>query len=103
MKKYAVIGTGLMGRVIVEGTKDGRPKKHIFELIDYFDSDKNHTAMARTTGFTATCTARMIVQGKLQEKGVRFPEQIFIGSRYEKMIDALAERGVRVTHEEAWS
>jgi lysine 6-dehydrogenase len=87
-------------RVIVEGTKDGRPRKHTFELIDEFDADRNHTAMARTTGFTATCTARMIAQGELPEKGVLFPEQIFTGARFGKIIDALAERGVRVTHEE---
>jgi lysine 6-dehydrogenase len=96
-------GDILAMRVIVEGLKNGRPKMHTFELIDYFDSDKNHTAMARTTGFTATCTARMIAHGEIPEKGVLFPEQIFIGSRFDKMIGALAERGVHVTHEEAWS
>lgn len=96
-------GDILVMQVIVEGTKDGRSRRHVFELMDYFDPDKNHTAMARTTGFTATCAARMIAHGELPEKGVLFPEQIFIGSRFNRMIDALAERGVHVTHEEAWS
>lgn len=94
-------GDILVMRVIVEGTKDGRPRKHVFELMDYFDLDKKHTAMGRTTGFTATCTARMIAHGELPEKGVLFPEQIFVGSRFARIIGALAERGVHVTHTEA--
>jgi lysine 6-dehydrogenase len=94
-------GDILVMRVIVEGTKGGRARRHVFELVDYFDSEKNHTAMGRTTGFTATCTARMIAHGELPEKGVLFPEQIFIGRHFNRIIDALAERGVHVTHEEA--
>jgi lysine 6-dehydrogenase len=94
-------GDILVMRVIVEGTKDGRPRKHVFELIDYFDPAKKHTAMGRTTGFTATCTARMIAHGEIPEKGVLFPEQIFIGSRFKKIVEALAERGVHVKHTEA--
>jgi lysine 6-dehydrogenase len=92
-------GDILVMRIVVEGMKEGRSQKHVFELIDHFDPKKEHTAMARTTGFTATCTARMITSDELTEKGVLFPEQIFIGSRFDVMINALAERGVHVTHE----
>ncbi len=91
-------GDLLVMRVIVEGTKNGREVKHIFELIDAFDEDKRHTAMGRTTGYTATIAARMIANGELDDKGVVFPEQLFIGSRYETMVDRLDEREVRVTH-----
>ena len=91
-------GDILAMRVIVDGMKEGNPKRHIFELIDTYDPGKNHTAMARTTGFPATITARMIANNKLTEKGVRFPEQIFVGSRFEHMVEALAEKGVLVTH-----
>jgi lysine 6-dehydrogenase len=93
-------GDLLVMRVIVEGKRNGREAKHIFELIDAFDEVKRHTAMGRTTGYTATIAARMIAKGEIDDRGVVFPEQLFIGSRYETMVDRLAERGVRVTHRE---
>ena len=91
-------GDILAMRVIVEGVKDKSPCRHNFELVDTYDPRRNHTAMARTTGFPATITARMIANNQLTEKGVLFPEQIFVGSRFEPMVEALAEKGVRVTH-----
>jgi lysine 6-dehydrogenase len=94
-------GDILAMRVVVEGVKGGRPKKHTFELIDFYDAEKKHTAMARTTGFTAACAARLITSGDIPDKGVLFPEQIFIGPRYDRITGALAERGVEVKHTES--
>ena len=91
-------GDILAMRVIVDGVKDNNPCRHTFELVDTYDPRKNHTAMARTTGFPAAITARMLANNKLAEKGVLFPEQIFVGSRFEGMVEALAEKGVLVTH-----
>jgi lysine 6-dehydrogenase len=91
-------GDILAMRVIVDGMKDGNPRRHTFELVDTYDPVKNHTAMARTTGFPATITARMIANEELREKGVFFPEQIFVGPRFESMLTALKEKGVLVTH-----
>lgn len=88
-------------RVLVSGIGNGEERTHAFELIDFFDSDKGHTAMARTTGYTAAIAARMIAHGEIEEKGVLFPEQIFVGARFERILEALAERGVRVTHAES--
>ncbi len=93
-------GDLLVMRVIVEGMQKGRKTRHVFELLDAFDMEKHHTAMGRTTGYTATVAARMIANGELGELGVVFPEQLFIGSRYQTMVDRLTERGVRVTHRE---
>jgi lysine 6-dehydrogenase len=93
-------GDLLVMRVMVEGTKSGREVRHTFELIDAYDVEKHHTAMGRTTGYTATIAARMIANGELDDKGVVFPELLFIGSRYQTMVDRLAERGVRVIHRE---
>lgn len=94
-------GDVLVMRVIVEGARNGASRKHTFELVDYFDPKTRYTAMARTTGFTATCTARMTARGEIPERGVLFPEQIFLGLRFEKMLAALAEKGVKVSHSES--
>ena len=85
-------------RVMVEGRADGQPTTHTFELIDGYDSSRGHTAMGRTTCFTAAIAARQIASGSISEVGVRFPEQIFIGDRFDSMVAALRDRGVRVAH-----
>lgn len=56
--------------------------------------------MARTTGFTAAAAARMIGAGRIREVGVRFPEQVFVGSLGDELLPALADRGLTITHSE---
>ncbi|MCP4708259.1 MAG: L-lysine dehydrogenase [Planctomycetes bacterium] len=93
-------GDILVMRVLVDGVKDGKHQQHVFELIDYFDSQTGYTAMARTTSFPATCAARMIAAGELTETGVWFPEQVFLGDRFEKLVIELSGRNVTLSHEE---
>ena len=91
-------GDILVMRVVVEGTKAGVQKRHVFELIDYFDPVTGDTAMARTTGFSATCAARMIASGAVRERGVFFPEQLFAGEHYAAFITELSKKGVSIAH-----
>ena len=91
-------GDILVMRVIVEGLKAGKKQQHIFELIDYFDPATQYTAMARTTGFPAAVAARMIAHDRLTKKGVRFPEQLFVGDHFSELMGELAAKGVTVTH-----
>ncbi len=93
-------GDILVMRVVVEGHSAGRSVAHEFELIDYFDADKGHTAMARTTGFTAACAARRIAAGVIEGAGVRFPEEIFLGEQFDAIVAELGTKGVRVEHRE---
>jgi lysine 6-dehydrogenase len=91
-------GDILVMRVIVEGRADSKPVVHTYELIDYFDPSTHHTAMARTTGYPAAYAARLIAQGDLDKKGVVFPEQLFIGDRFEALTAALAKKGITISH-----
>ena len=93
-------GDILAMRVVVEGRSGGRSVAHEFELIDYFDAEKSHTAMARTTGFTAACAARRIASGVIEGAGVRFPEEIFLGEQFDSIVAELGSKGVRVEHRE---
>jgi lysine 6-dehydrogenase len=93
-------GDVLAMRILVTGIRVGQSKTHTFQLIDYFDPETRYTAMARTTGFAAACTARMIAGNEILEKGVLFPEQIFVGPRFDEMVSALARKGVSVIHVE---
>lgn len=64
-------------QVIVEGIKDGKKLRYIYNLYDEYDHKTKIHSMARTTGYTATAAVRMISQGLYDQKGVSAPE--FIG------------------------
>jgi lysine 6-dehydrogenase len=85
-------------RVVVSGKKSGESTTHVFEMVDYFDEEKNYTSMAKTTAFPASIAAQMIVSGEITRRGVVFPEELFIGELYELFIDALKSRGVLLSH-----
>ena len=50
-------------QIIVDGEKDGRRLRYTYDLLDRFDHDLGITSMARTTGYTATMTARAVADG----------------------------------------
>jgi len=81
-------------RVVVEGRKGNGKYRYTFELFDRSDAAGVHS-MARTTGYTATVTARMIAEGRFKRVGISPPE--FIGSRHDcvkYLFDGLKKRGV---------
>lgn len=63
-------------RVILKGIEKGVKKEIVYDLYDEFDSKEKLSSMARTTGFTATATAEMILAGKFNDKGVFPPELV---------------------------
>ena len=82
-------------KVIVEGIKDGKKKKYIYNLLDVYDPETKVHSMARTTGYTATMALRMIAEGLYKHIGVSAPE--LIGKQpecVEFMLNGLKERGV---------
>ena len=85
-------------RVVVEGELDGVPTRLKWDLLDRLDPVTGFTSMSRTTGFTCTVVARMMMDGILKTPGVFAPEMI---ATEEGVLDAilagLAERGVHYT------
>ncbi|HEX6790446.1 MAG TPA: saccharopine dehydrogenase C-terminal domain-containing protein [Candidatus Krumholzibacteria bacterium] len=83
-------------KVTVRGTRAGETVTHQFDLLDYYDREKNVISMARTTGYTATSAARMIRAGLYDVPGVSAPE--FIGREprcVEFLLKELEARGIR--------
>lgn len=82
-------------QIIVEGEKDGKKLRYVYDLYDEYDPETCTHSMARTTGYTATTALRMLATGLYKEKGVSAPE--FIG-RNKKCVDfmlkGLSHRGV---------
>jgi len=85
-------------RVKVEGLKDGRPRRHVFDLLDRYDPATRTSAMARTTGYTCTAAVRLVASGRYQRRGISPPE--FVGREpgcWDFVRAELARRGVRFT------
>ena len=82
-------------QVMVEGKKDGKKVRYIWDLYDKYDPASCVHSMARTTGYSATVALRMIADGIYTRKGITVPE--FIGRQPEcvhYLLAGLKERGV---------
>ncbi len=82
-------------RIILRGTEKGNRQEIIYDLYDEFDPTEKISSMARTTGFTATGTADMILNNIFTEKGV-FPPEL-VGKRpecFEYILHYLKERNI---------
>ncbi len=91
-------GDLLVMRVIVDGLTEDKSRKHIFDLIDYYDRTTGFTAMARTTTFPATTAARLIASGRIKAKGVVFPENALCGDMFDTYIEDLNAIGIKISH-----
>jgi len=83
-------------RVIVRGREAEVRKEITYELYDEYDASEKISSMARTTGFTATGTAEMVLNKVFTEKGV-FPPEL-VGSKpgcFRFIMNYLEERNVR--------
>ena len=86
-------------RIKVSGKKDGGSVTHVFEMVDYFDTERQYTSMGKTTSFPASIGAQMIMSGQIKQRGVVFPENVFGGDLYDPFMEELAARGVSVSHD----
>ncbi len=83
-------------RIKISGKKDGHPTSVVYEMYDEYDHKQKLSSMARTTGFTATANAELILQNKFSGKGV-FPLEL-VGMDedcFRFVMDYLADRGVK--------
>lgn len=91
-------------RVTVRGTDkaSGAPREAIWQLLDRGDAATGTSSMARTTGYTCTAVAELILAGAFTTPGVHPPERL---GAADGVLDAvlahLAQRSVVVTHEGA--
>ena len=80
-------------RVFAEGTKNGKPKKIGWELVDYYDEKNGISAMERSTGYSLSITGQMQARGELGKAGVFTPDEAMPAEKY---IAELAKRGVMI-------
>lgn len=84
-------------RITIKGIDDkGQQQTIIYHLHDNYNHATNTSSMARTTGYTATAAAHLILNGVFRNKGVFPPELV---GKYENcfhtIMQYLNERGVQ--------
>jgi len=84
-------------RVVVTGTKGGKPNAVTYELLDFYDAERGVTAMMRTTGYSLAAMARLQVEGVIKP-GARPPYECVPVDAY---VRTLGERGIRIEKRES--
>ena len=76
--------------------KYGKKLTETFDLIDYFDEQKNITSMARTTGYTCAAVANVLLSGVFSRTGVFTLEKFGAEpSLVENILGYLSERNIQ--------
>ncbi len=76
---------------------DGELRKKIYSTMTHIGKDSYNTAMAATVGLPVAITARLILEGKINLKGVHLP---VIPEVYEPVLKELEQLGIRFVEEE---
>ena len=87
--------------IVVRGQAGGRTAEVIYRLFDRTDERTGTSSMARTTGYTCTAVARLVLEGGFRRKGICPPE--FVGADegcFMRVLADLRARGVALTREE---
>ena len=82
-------------RVTIKGNEDGKEKKYSYHLYDKFERNSGTSSMARTTGYTCTAVARLILENQFTRKGICPPE--YLGAEegcFERIMKHLEERHI---------
>ena len=88
-------------RIVIEGTEKGIPKKYTYNLLDRYDKNTETISMARTTGYTCTAAANLLLDGGFSEYGVNPPEYLGTGEgNLAYILRYLEERGVKYLADE---
>ncbi|REJ81711.1 MAG: saccharopine dehydrogenase [Bacteroidetes bacterium] len=63
-------------RVTIKGEEKGKSKKYVYDLLDRYDKASQTSSMARTTGYTCTAAARLVLNNTYTKKGISPPEYL---------------------------
>ena len=83
-------------RIRISGNEKGVLKSYEYNLLDSTDRKSNILSMARTTGYTCTAAANLVIDGKFSRKGICPPE--YLGEAEENFRFVLAYLQSRGVH-----
>ena len=82
-------------RVLIEGKENDKDKKYSYSLFDRFERNSGTSSMARTTGYTCTAVARLVLENQFTRKGICPPE--YLGAAegcFERIIKHFEKRNI---------
>jgi saccharopine dehydrogenase-like NADP-dependent oxidoreductase len=82
-------------KIIIKGIEKGKKRKYIYDLYDRYDKGSDILSMARTTGYTCTAAADLILSSGFESPGIIPPE--FLGydeKNFHHIMEYLRERNV---------
>lgn len=83
-------------RVTIEGIENGQRKEYVYELFDRFDPKTKTSSMARTTGYTCTAVATLVLEGIFSQKGIVPPEYLGADERcFQAVMEYQREKNIR--------
>ena len=77
-------------RIVITGIENGKEVRYQYNLLDRFQNDV--ISMARTTGFTCTAVANLVLNGDYNRVGISPPE--YLGEHFSFVKNYLEDRGV---------
>ncbi|MGQ9490789.1 MAG: saccharopine dehydrogenase family protein [Anaerolineae bacterium] len=81
--------------ITISGQAAGQPREVRYSLFDRTDPHTGTSSMARTTGYTCTAIARLVLEGRFTRRGICPPE--FVAAEagcFARVVADLAARGV---------
>ncbi len=82
-------------RVVVDGLRGGKHERYTWDLCDRYDPTTDTRSMSRTTGFTASIMARLLLDRRFVRPGVHPPEiPALVPGLLDAMLRELGARGV---------
>jgi lysine 6-dehydrogenase len=91
------VGDLLAMMIEVFGEEKGEKRAHRYHLLEYPDPETGISAMARTTAYTASIVAGILMEGRIKAKGVIPIETLSINHDFVKEVfNELKKRGIVV-------
>lgn len=87
-------------RVEVSGLKARQQTKYTWEMVDFYDHERNITSMAKTTALPAMLLANWIAMEKIKEVGIVPIEKVIIGDRFSPFLEELKDLGIEIAFRE---
>ena len=78
------------------GKKDGKDVKIEYFMWDEADKKNNISSMMRVTGFPVAITAKILLKGEIEDKGIVAPEDCIKGELYQWFMEELKKRNINI-------
>jgi lysine 6-dehydrogenase len=84
-------------KVKITGVRKNSKRVYAFYLLDHYDEKHGVTAMARTTAYTASIMAQLLIQRIVKGKGVIPPESVAAEDKtFNKILTELKKRQIKI-------